>query len=52
MRVLDKDGKPGSLEDFEFVIKLNLTGCFNALRLGAARMARPSRSTASAARSC
>ncbi len=40
MRVLDRDGNPGSLEDFEWVIKLNLVGSFNALRLGAARMAR------------
>lgn len=40
IRVLDKEGNPGSLEDFEWVIKLNLIGSFNALRLGAARMAR------------
>lgn len=40
LRVLDKDGEPASLEDFEWVIKLNVTGSFNALRLGAARMAR------------
>ncbi|MGY2085807.1 SDR family NAD(P)-dependent oxidoreductase [Blastococcus sp. SYSU DS0539] len=40
VRVLDKEGEPGSLEDFEWVIKLNVTGSFNALRLGAARMAR------------
>ena len=40
MRILDKDGKPGSLEDFEWVVRLNLIGSFNALRLGAARMAR------------
>ncbi len=40
MRILDKEGNPGSLEDFEFVIRLNLIGSFNALRLGAARMAR------------
>ncbi|WP_405483453.1 SDR family NAD(P)-dependent oxidoreductase [Streptomyces sp. NBC_00009] len=40
MRVLDKEGNPGSLEDFEFVIRLNLIGSFNALRLGAARIAR------------
>ncbi|MDC3724437.1 MULTISPECIES: SDR family NAD(P)-dependent oxidoreductase [unclassified Rhodococcus (in: high G+C Gram-positive bacteria)] len=39
MRVLDKEGKAGSLEDFEFVIRLNLIGSFNALRLGAERMA-------------
>ena len=40
LRVLDKDGEPGSLDDFEWVMKLNVTGSFNALRLGAARMAR------------
>src|SRR5215207_3399573 len=40
MRILNKDGSPGSLEDFEFVIRLNLVGSFNALRLGAERMAR------------
>ncbi|WP_188189708.1 SDR family NAD(P)-dependent oxidoreductase [Nonomuraea sp. SYSU D8015] len=40
LRLLDKEGNPGSLEDFEWVIKLNLVGSFNALRLAAARMAR------------
>lgn len=40
MRLLDKDGNPGSLEDFEWVLKVNLVGSFNALRLGAERMAR------------
>jgi NAD(P)-dependent dehydrogenase (short-subunit alcohol dehydrogenase family) len=40
LRLLDKTGNPGSLADFEFVIKLNLVGSFNALRLGAARIAR------------
>lgn len=39
-RLLDEEGNPGSLEDFEWVIKLNLIGSFNALRLGAARIAR------------
>jgi NAD(P)-dependent dehydrogenase (short-subunit alcohol dehydrogenase family) len=39
MRILDKDGKAGSLDDFEFVIRLNLIGSFNALRLGAERIA-------------
>ncbi|MFC6152179.1 SDR family NAD(P)-dependent oxidoreductase [Nocardioides yefusunii] len=43
MRVLEKDGSPGSLEDFEFVIRLNLVGTFNALRLGAERIARHDR---------
>jgi NAD(P)-dependent dehydrogenase (short-subunit alcohol dehydrogenase family) len=40
LRLLDKEGNPGSLEDFEWVIRLNLVGSFNALRLAAARMAR------------
>ncbi|MFG1962105.1 SDR family NAD(P)-dependent oxidoreductase [Nonomuraea sp. NPDC049028] len=40
LRLLDKEGEPGSLEDFEWVIKLNLVGSFNALRLAAARIAR------------
>lgn len=40
VRLLDPEGNPGSLDDFEWVIKLNLIGSFNALRLGAARMAR------------
>jgi NAD(P)-dependent dehydrogenase (short-subunit alcohol dehydrogenase family) len=40
LRLLDKEGNPGSLADFEFVIKLNLVGSFNALRLGAARIAK------------
>lgn len=39
MRILDKEGAAGSLEDFEFVIRLNLIGSFNALRLGAERIA-------------
>lgn len=40
IRVLDKEGNPGSLEDFRWVVDLNLIGSFNALRLGAAVMAR------------
>ena len=39
VRVLDRDGKPGSLEAYEAIIKLNLVGSFNVLRLAAARMA-------------
>lgn len=39
-RILEKDGSAGSLEDFEFIVRLNLVGSFNALRLGAERMAR------------
>lgn len=40
IRVLDKEGNPGSLDDFRWVVELNLIGSFNALRLGAAVMAR------------
>ncbi|AZG45687.1 SDR family NAD(P)-dependent oxidoreductase [Gordonia insulae] len=40
MRILDKAGNAGSVDDFEFVIRLNLVGSFNALALGAERMAR------------
>jgi NAD(P)-dependent dehydrogenase (short-subunit alcohol dehydrogenase family) len=40
LRILEKDGRPGSLADFEAIIRLNLIGSFNALRLGAARIAR------------
>lgn len=40
VRVLDKEGRAGSLEDFEDVIRLNLIGSYNALRLGAERIAR------------
>ena len=39
LRVLDRDGNPGSVEDFEWVIRLNLVGSFNAVTLGAARIA-------------
>lgn len=40
MRILQRDGSPGSLADFEAVIRINLIGSFNALRLGASRMAK------------
>ncbi|MDO5698115.1 MAG: SDR family NAD(P)-dependent oxidoreductase [Dermatophilus congolensis] len=40
MRVVDRDGNAGSVEAFEFVIRLNLVGSFNAMALGAARMAK------------
>lgn len=38
MRVLDRDGNPGSLETFRSVVDVNLVGTFNVLRLTAARM--------------
>ena len=40
IRVLDADGHAGSLSDFERIIRLNLTGSFNGLRLAAERIAR------------
>jgi NAD(P)-dependent dehydrogenase (short-subunit alcohol dehydrogenase family) len=39
-RVVDRDGKPMPLEAFEAVIRVNLIGTFNALRLAAAAMSR------------
>lgn len=39
-RVLGKDGSPAPLEDFERVIRVNLLGTYNVVRLAAARMAR------------
>ncbi|MGX5680060.1 SDR family NAD(P)-dependent oxidoreductase [Schumannella luteola] len=38
VRLVDRDGAPGSLETFEAVIRTNLTGTFNVLRLAAAAM--------------
>jgi NAD(P)-dependent dehydrogenase (short-subunit alcohol dehydrogenase family) len=35
---VDKEGQPGPLDAFEGVIRTNLIGSFNALRLAAARM--------------
>jgi NAD(P)-dependent dehydrogenase (short-subunit alcohol dehydrogenase family) len=40
VRVVERDGSPGSLEVYENLIRLNLTGTFNMLRLSAARMVR------------
>jgi NAD(P)-dependent dehydrogenase (short-subunit alcohol dehydrogenase family) len=40
LRVVDKNGMPGSLEHYEMVVRINLIGSFNVLRLGAARMAK------------
>ena len=37
--MLERDGSPGDLAQFEAVIRLNLIGSFNALRLAAQRMA-------------
>jgi NAD(P)-dependent dehydrogenase (short-subunit alcohol dehydrogenase family) len=40
VRILDSDGNPGSLETFAEVVRVNLVGTYNILRLGAARIAR------------
>jgi NAD(P)-dependent dehydrogenase (short-subunit alcohol dehydrogenase family) len=40
VRVLDKEGNPGSLQAYQGIIQTNLVGTFNTLRLAAARMAR------------
>lgn len=39
VRVIDKDGRPGSLETFERVVRTNLVGSFVVLAQTAARMA-------------
>jgi NAD(P)-dependent dehydrogenase (short-subunit alcohol dehydrogenase family) len=40
VRLVERDGSAGSLEAFESVIKVNLIGSFNVLRLAAARIAK------------
>ncbi|WP_040841753.1 SDR family NAD(P)-dependent oxidoreductase [Nocardia brevicatena] len=40
VRLVNRDGSPGSLEMFEEVVRVNLFGTFNALRFTAAEMAR------------
>jgi NAD(P)-dependent dehydrogenase (short-subunit alcohol dehydrogenase family) len=39
-RVIQKDGSPAALEDFERVIRINLIGTYNVVRLAAARIAK------------
>ncbi len=39
VRVVDKNGEPGSLELYTEIVTINLIGSFNVLRLAAARMA-------------
>jgi len=40
LRLVDRDGNPGSLELYSEVIAINLIGTFNVLRLAAVRMAK------------
>jgi NAD(P)-dependent dehydrogenase (short-subunit alcohol dehydrogenase family) len=39
VRLVERDGTPGSLELYETIVRVNLIGTFNVLRLAAARMA-------------
>ena len=40
VRILDRDGNPGALGTFAEVVRVNLIGTYNVLRLAAARIAR------------
>jgi NAD(P)-dependent dehydrogenase (short-subunit alcohol dehydrogenase family) len=40
VRVLEKDGRPGPLELFETVLRVNVVGTYNVLRFAASAMAR------------
>jgi NAD(P)-dependent dehydrogenase (short-subunit alcohol dehydrogenase family) len=40
VRLVDREGSPGSLETYTEVVTVNLIGSFNVLRLAAARMAK------------
>lgn len=40
LRVVDKNGVPGALDHYEMIIRVNLVGSFNVLRLAAAEMAK------------
>jgi NAD(P)-dependent dehydrogenase (short-subunit alcohol dehydrogenase family) len=40
LRVVDKNGEPGSLEHYEMIVRINLIGSFNVLRLAAATIAK------------
>jgi NAD(P)-dependent dehydrogenase (short-subunit alcohol dehydrogenase family) len=39
LRIVDRDGAPGDSESFQEVVRVNLFGTYNVLRLAAARMA-------------
>jgi NAD(P)-dependent dehydrogenase (short-subunit alcohol dehydrogenase family) len=39
-RVVQRDGSPAALEDFERVVRINLIGTYNVIRLAAARIAK------------
>jgi NAD(P)-dependent dehydrogenase (short-subunit alcohol dehydrogenase family) len=39
VRVLDREGRPGSLAEYTDIVRVNLIGTYNTVRLAAARMA-------------
>lgn len=39
LRIVDREGKPGDFDSFQNVVRINLFGTYNVLRLSAARMA-------------
>lgn len=39
LRIVDREGKPGDFDSFQSVVRINLFGTYNVLRLTAARMA-------------
>ena len=39
LRILDKEGKPGDFESFSEIVRINLLGTYNVLRLSSARIA-------------
>ncbi len=40
VRLIDKEGNPGSLETYTDIVRINLIGTFNTLRMAASRMAK------------
>ena len=40
LRIIEKDGSPGSIDHFRAVLETNLVGSFNVLRLAAVHMAK------------
>jgi NAD(P)-dependent dehydrogenase (short-subunit alcohol dehydrogenase family) len=40
VRLVDKEGNPGSLSTYQDIVRVNLVGTFNTLRLAAVRMSR------------
>ena len=40
LRIVDKEGAPGDFDSFQQVVRINLFGTYNVLRLSAARMAK------------